>query len=236
MKLGIQFGVVALAAFVAGTFVASPELRAYAVDTVFSSDIADGEVKNVDIATNAITTSKINDGAVKTADIGDGEVKFADIASDAIQSVKIADSGILAQDIASNAVTNSKIASFAVTNPKIGNFEVTNSKLSSNSVTSDKIADDTITEDDISPAFMKWVTLSDGQNGWTPNNSFNIFPISESAAKPTSMILVTVDDSNLTNRFVTCGVSDLSTGSFVLACAPYVPEDGAQLQYIVFNP
>ena len=32
-----------VAAFVAGSFVASPELRAYAADTVFSTDIVDGQ-------------------------------------------------------------------------------------------------------------------------------------------------------------------------------------------------
>jgi len=56
-------------AFIAGTFVASPELRAYAANTVCSSDIIDesilsqdiknGEVKNSNIAQNAVTISKI---------------------------------------------------------------------------------------------------------------------------------------------------------------------------------
>jgi hypothetical protein len=38
-----------VAAFVTGSFVASPELRAYAANTVFSSDIVDGEVKKADL-------------------------------------------------------------------------------------------------------------------------------------------------------------------------------------------
>lgn len=58
------------AAFVAGSFVASPELRAFAADSVFSADIVDGEVKTPDLATNAVTTAKIKDGEVKVADIG----------------------------------------------------------------------------------------------------------------------------------------------------------------------
>lgn len=72
-------GVIAVVAFIAGAFVASPELRAYAAatirsadivnETIRSEDIKNFEVKNSDIATDAITTSKINDGAVKSADI-----------------------------------------------------------------------------------------------------------------------------------------------------------------------
>jgi hypothetical protein len=72
-------GVFVAVAFIAGAFISSPELRAYAAATITSADIVDGQVKNADIATNAITTSKINDGAVKTADIGDGEVRAKDI-------------------------------------------------------------------------------------------------------------------------------------------------------------
>ena len=47
-------GVLAVA-FVAGSFVASPELRAYAANTIASGDIIDGEVKTADLASNAVT-------------------------------------------------------------------------------------------------------------------------------------------------------------------------------------
>lgn len=69
-----------IAAFVAGSFVASPELRAYAANTVFSTDIVDGEVKASDIATNAVTA----------AEIKDGEVKAAEIAADAVGASELA--------------------------------------------------------------------------------------------------------------------------------------------------
>jgi hypothetical protein len=75
-------GIFVAVAFIAGAFISSPELRAYAAATITSADIVDGQVKNADIATNAITTSKINDGAVKTADIGNFEVGTADISVD----------------------------------------------------------------------------------------------------------------------------------------------------------
>ena len=56
-------------AFVAGSFVASPELRAYAANTVFSTDIVDGQVKTADLGASAVTAAKIKDGEVKAAEI-----------------------------------------------------------------------------------------------------------------------------------------------------------------------
>lgn len=68
-----------VAAFVAGAFVASPELRAYAANTVGSADIInnsiqsvdikDGEVKTNDIASGAVTGLKIRDGTIRDADV-----------------------------------------------------------------------------------------------------------------------------------------------------------------------
>jgi hypothetical protein len=67
------------AAFVAGSFFASPELRVYAANTVFSADITDGEVKTADLANNAITAAKIKDGEVKAAEIAADAVGASEI-------------------------------------------------------------------------------------------------------------------------------------------------------------
>ena len=67
-------------AFVAGSFIASPELRAYAANTVFSIDIKDGEVKTPDLANNAVTAAKIKDGEVKAAEIATDAVGAAELA------------------------------------------------------------------------------------------------------------------------------------------------------------
>ncbi|HEV8387147.1 MAG TPA: hypothetical protein VGQ03_05955 [Nitrososphaera sp.] len=66
-------------AFVAGSFVASPELRAYAANTVFSTDIVDGQVKTADLAGNAVTAPKIKDGEIKAAEIATDAVGAAEI-------------------------------------------------------------------------------------------------------------------------------------------------------------
>ena len=68
-----------LAAFVAGSFVASPELRAYAANTVFSTDIVDGEVKTADLGSNAVTAAKVKDGEIKAAEIATDAVGAAEL-------------------------------------------------------------------------------------------------------------------------------------------------------------
>ncbi len=76
--------IIAVAAFVSGSFVASPELRAYAANTVFSTDIKDGEVKTADLANNAVTAAKIKDNEVKAAEIAPNAVGSSEIAADSV--------------------------------------------------------------------------------------------------------------------------------------------------------
>src|SRR5688500_101296 len=66
-------------AFVAGSFVASPELQAFAANTVFSTDIVDGEVKTADLGSNSVTAGKIKDGEVKAAEIATDAVGAAEL-------------------------------------------------------------------------------------------------------------------------------------------------------------
>ena len=88
------------AAFVAGSFVASPELRAYAANTVFSTDIVDGQVKTADLAAGAVTGPKIGPNAVSSTKVADSTIGTADLAAGAVTN----------SDLASNAVTGNKIA------------------------------------------------------------------------------------------------------------------------------
>jgi hypothetical protein len=77
--ISLNIGGIIVAAFIAGAFVASPEIRAYAANTVFSTDIVDGEVKAADLANNAVTASKIKDGEVKAAEIATDAVGAAEL-------------------------------------------------------------------------------------------------------------------------------------------------------------
>ena len=45
--ISLKVGGIIVAAFIAAVFVASPELRAYAANTVYSTDIVDGQVKKL---------------------------------------------------------------------------------------------------------------------------------------------------------------------------------------------
>jgi len=83
-----MLGIVA-AAFLAGTFIASPELRAFAANTVFSTDIVDGQVMTADLANNAVTAAKIKDGEVKAAEIAANAVGSSEIATDAVGGAEL---------------------------------------------------------------------------------------------------------------------------------------------------
>jgi hypothetical protein len=74
---------------------------AYAVaNTVFSTDIVDGEVKTPDLANLAVNNAKLGPNAVATGKVVDGSLGTADLADGAVGTSKIAD----------GAVTGAKIA------------------------------------------------------------------------------------------------------------------------------
>lgn len=64
---------IAAASLVAGAFIASPELRAYAANTVGSADIIDGQVKTADLANSAVTAAKINQNFISSKFLFDGQ-------------------------------------------------------------------------------------------------------------------------------------------------------------------
>jgi hypothetical protein len=52
---------------------------AYAANTIFSSDIADGEVKTADLAINSVRSTKIATGQVQSTDVKDGSLTGDDV-------------------------------------------------------------------------------------------------------------------------------------------------------------
>jgi hypothetical protein len=87
-----------VAAFLAGSLIASPELRAYA-STIANDVICNGCVGTSDMAGNAVTSVKIKDGEVKTDDI----------AVSAVGSARIKDNDVKAQDLAPDSVGASEL-------------------------------------------------------------------------------------------------------------------------------
>jgi hypothetical protein len=118
--INLKIGGIIVAAFIAGAFVASDELRAYAANTIGSSDIIDesilsqdiknGEVRKDDIATNAVTNSKIASSSISNSKV----------ANDAITTSKIVDGGVRTADIANGNITGSKLAKESVDATKLG--------------------------------------------------------------------------------------------------------------------
>lgn len=72
---------------------------AYAVNTVRSSDIVDGQVMNPDLAANSVGTGKIINGTIRAEDLSAGAVTNTKIAANSIDSGKVADFSLTNQDV-----------------------------------------------------------------------------------------------------------------------------------------
>jgi hypothetical protein len=83
---------------------------AYAANTVFSTDIVDGQVKTVDLGDAAVTERKLDAGAVtsdkfrdnnlKSRDVLDNTLTGADIATGAVRTDELANGQVQAEDLA----------------------------------------------------------------------------------------------------------------------------------------
>jgi hypothetical protein len=93
---------------------------AYAANTIFSSDIVDGEVKTPDLAGSAVTNPKLGTNSVTSAKIMDGQVLAGDLANNAVTSAKIVDSGVGSLDVGANALTGADIQESTLAGVKDG--------------------------------------------------------------------------------------------------------------------
>lgn len=73
---------------------------AWSANTVYSTDIVNGEVKTDDIASGAVTSAKIADWSITTVKLG----------SQVVNSYKLADSAVTGPKIENGAVTDAKIS------------------------------------------------------------------------------------------------------------------------------
>ena len=67
---------------------------AYAANTVFSSDIVDGQVKTADLANGAVSSTKIADGAVTGDKVKDETLMGRDVAANALKGADIDESSL----------------------------------------------------------------------------------------------------------------------------------------------
>jgi hypothetical protein len=109
------FALLALIVAVGGT-------SAYAANTVFSSDIVDGEVKSVDIGDAEIKSADVKDQSLTTfdvstflgADVVDGTLTGADIQDSSLTGLDIDDGSVEQSDIANDAINKFKLEFGAV--------------------------------------------------------------------------------------------------------------------------
>jgi hypothetical protein len=119
---------------------------AYAANTVFSTDIVDGEVKNADLATSAVSSAKVANNNLLSADVKDDT---------------LAGGGLTAPDLAPDSVGSSEIAASSVGPSELGY----------GSVGSDQIANGSVGSADLA-TIERWHYIGDAgepafENGWS---------------------------------------------------------------------
>jgi hypothetical protein len=87
-------------------FVALSTGGAYAANTIFSSDIVDGEVKTPDLAGEAVTGPKLKPGAVGTDRLADGAVTTDKVKDNNLGGRDVLDNSLKGADIDESTLTN----------------------------------------------------------------------------------------------------------------------------------
>ena len=118
---------------------------AYAADTVFSSDIVDGEVKSVDIGTNQVRGVDVrNDtlagGGLEGIDVADATLTGADVADESLAGVDVAEGGLTGADVADRSLVGST---------EIGINTLTGNEVGPNSIDSDEVTDFALSNRDV---------------------------------------------------------------------------------------
>jgi hypothetical protein len=141
---------------------------AYAANTVFSTDIVNGQVKTPDLATNAVASPKILNRGVKTVDlnlnavgsgrIADGAVHAADLGNDSVGAAEIVTDGVGATEIADNSIDSGEIQDNSLLSGDIGADQVGGSEIASSAVGGSEIASNAVTGGDVANDSL---TLSD---------------------------------------------------------------------------
>jgi hypothetical protein len=112
---------------------------AYAANTVFSTDIVDGEVKSADLGVNAVRSTKIGAAQVTTSDLG----------ADSVDSSKVLDSSLIGSDISNSSLTGDDVASSSLTGIDVSNGSLTSSDILDESLGTTEIADGGLNTSDL---------------------------------------------------------------------------------------
>jgi hypothetical protein len=132
---------------------------AYAANTVFSTDIVDGEVKTEDIGYQAVIKSNLAPNSVTSNKLVDGTIANADLAADSVNGASVVNSSLTGDDVASSSLTGIDVANGSLTSSdildetlgttKIADGGLNTSDLAISSITGSRIAASAVTTSDI---------------------------------------------------------------------------------------
>ena len=156
---------------------------AYAANTVFSTDIVDGEVKTADLANNGVTTAKITNNQVYSGDVRDdtlgiGGLTSVDLAADSsreqralrlTRSVRPRSQTARSTPVRSSTTPCSTRPRPGRRSPEILDGAVANADLASNAVTGSKVAANSLTTADIAGADVNGGGTFSVPTGYVPN-------------------------------------------------------------------
>jgi len=131
---------------------------AYAVNTVGSTDIIDGQVKSVDIGNNEIGSSDVKDGSLNTFDVHsfigedviDGTLTGADLANGSIGLTQIGTAAVASEEVVNDSLTGTDIATGAVGSDEVANNSLGNGDFLDQSVDSRVVTNNSLLSSDLS--------------------------------------------------------------------------------------
>ena len=184
---------------------------AYAANTVFSTDIVDGEVKTADIDNNAVTTAKIRNGHVGNLDLAadavdgtkifDSTVSAADLGFASVASGEIATDAVNGSEVALNAIDSDEILDNSLTLFDLGQNSVNGPEITSGAVSSTELADNSVVAAKIPNGSLRGLELDGGRSngaitlnsGFVANGRCRDVGISVPGADPGDAIIFSVN-------------------------------------------
>jgi hypothetical protein len=192
---------------------------AYAANTVFSTDIVDGEVKTADIGFQAVVHSKLGPASVSSAKLIDGTIANADLAAGSVNGASVFDNSLTTDDLATSSVNSAEIAPDAVgatdisdnaidggeiVNGSVGAVELstssvgseelatgaaTEAKIGSNAVNGAKVANNSLTSADLAGADVNGTIQV--PTGTVANGRCGNYSIGVGGAKAGEVVVIT---------------------------------------------
>ncbi len=133
-------------------FVALSTGTAYAADTIFSTDIVDGQVMTQDLHAGAVTSAKIKDGTIVSDDIADTTITGQKLANETVGSSQIATDAIGPTEIADNSIDTGEIVDDSLFAADLAPNSVGSSEIAAGAVGASEVANNSLTMADIKGA------------------------------------------------------------------------------------